>query len=115
MLEFGQIYSEVARNLPLTRSCVKILHEVVFNFFFFSFFQAEDGIRDFHVTGVQTCALPISGVGGAQIGWYRLIAIPHWAIAHEESAAATSPKAFSASSYENECITTTPPSNRAWT
>src|SRR5690606_41097746 len=27
--------------------------------FFFSF-QAEDGIRDFHVTGVQTCALPIS-------------------------------------------------------
>src|SRR5690606_39825048 len=26
----------------------------------FLFFQAEDGIRDFHVTGVQTCALPIS-------------------------------------------------------
>src|SRR5436309_10854137 len=25
------------------------------------FFQAEDGIRDFHVTGVQTCALPIFG------------------------------------------------------
>src|SRR5690606_13692837 len=25
--------------------------------------QAEDGIRDFHVTGVQTCALPICGVG----------------------------------------------------
>src|SRR5690606_39731111 len=24
------------------------------------FFQAADGIRDFHVTGVQTCALPIS-------------------------------------------------------
>src|SRR5690606_40745555 len=23
------------------------------------FFRAEDGIRDFHVTGVQTCALPI--------------------------------------------------------
>src|SRR5690606_40916970 len=30
--------------------------------YFFFFFQAEDGIRDFHVTGVQTCALPI---------WYR--------------------------------------------
>src|SRR5690606_27270652 len=31
----------------------------------FFFFQAEDGIRDFHVTGVQTCALPIypSGPG----------------------------------------------------
>src|SRR5690606_40092070 len=26
---------------------------------FVFFFQAEDGIRDFHVTGVQTCALPI--------------------------------------------------------
>src|SRR5689334_23740183 len=30
-------------------------------FFFFFFFQAEDGIRDGTVTGVQTCALPISG------------------------------------------------------
>src|SRR5256886_10189870 len=29
--------------------------------FFFFFFQAEDGIRDLTVTGVQTCALPISG------------------------------------------------------
>src|SRR5207253_6625720 len=28
--------------------------------FFVFFFQAEDGIRDGHVTGVQTCALPIS-------------------------------------------------------
>src|SRR5207253_6649831 len=27
------------------------------------FFQAEDGIRDGHVTGVQTCALPISPLG----------------------------------------------------
>src|SRR3712207_8251293 len=27
---------------------------------FFVFFQAEDGIRDIGVTGVQTCALPIS-------------------------------------------------------
>src|SRR5207249_8485446 len=31
-----------------------------FCFFFFFFFQAEDGIRDRNVTGVQTCALPIS-------------------------------------------------------
>src|SRR2546430_4483827 len=29
--------------------------------FFFFFFQAEDGIRDLTVTGVQTCALPILG------------------------------------------------------
>src|SRR5688572_31115861 len=28
---------------------------------FFFFFQAEDGIRDLTVTGVQTCALPILG------------------------------------------------------
>src|SRR5688572_32128583 len=32
---------------------------VLFFFFFFFFFQAEDGIRDLTVTGVQTCALPI--------------------------------------------------------
>ena len=33
---------------------------VVFCFFvFYFFFQAEDGIRDVAVTGVQTCALPI--------------------------------------------------------
>src|SRR5256885_5067839 len=32
---------------------------------FFFFFQAEDGIRDYKVTGVQTCALPIFGHVGA--------------------------------------------------
>src|SRR3989449_3502773 len=32
----------------------------VFGFGRFFFFQAEDGIRDVAVTGVQTCALPIS-------------------------------------------------------
>src|SRR5688572_33062985 len=31
---------------------------------FFFFFQAEDGIRDLTVTGVQTCALPILRFGG---------------------------------------------------
>src|SRR5256885_3004973 len=30
---------------------------------FFFFFQAEDGIRDYKVTGVQTCALPILTFG----------------------------------------------------
>src|SRR5205809_1966682 len=35
-----------------------LLSFVVFIIFFF-FFQAEDGIRDVAVTGVQTCALPI--------------------------------------------------------
>src|SRR6266487_1811149 len=35
---------------------------MIFFFFFFFFFQAEDGIRDGRVTGVQTCALPISWI-----------------------------------------------------
>src|SRR5260221_3311979 len=38
--------------MSLTLSCRLLL-------FFFFFFQAEDGIRDHCVTGVQTCALPI--------------------------------------------------------
>src|SRR5256885_12584034 len=33
--------------------------------FFFFFFQAEDGIRDYKVTGVQTCALPICAVSNS--------------------------------------------------
>src|SRR5438034_7113008 len=36
-----------------------------FLFFVFFFFQAEDGIRDHCVTGVQTCALPILTQGNA--------------------------------------------------
>src|SRR5690606_175937 len=36
--------------------------------------QAEDGIRDFHVTGVQTCALPISFV--TDFGETKVIALP---------------------------------------
>src|SRR6266511_3394131 len=36
---------------------------ICYSCFIFYFFQAEDGIRDFHVTGVQTCALPITGSG----------------------------------------------------
>src|SRR5256886_9085479 len=35
---------------------------------FFFFFQAEDGIRDLTVTGVQTCALPICSRGGRRNG-----------------------------------------------
>src|SRR5699024_12007760 len=33
----------------------------------FFFFQAEDGIRDRNVTGVQTCALPISWLGLSEV------------------------------------------------
>src|SRR2546430_4529038 len=40
-------------------SCTVLLRLALTLFFFF-FFQAEDGIRDLTVTGVQTCVLPIS-------------------------------------------------------
>src|SRR2546430_5303685 len=47
--------------------CFKLLVEIVF---FFFFFQAEDGIRDLTVTGVQTCALPIFHlVTGKRLAW----------------------------------------------
>src|SRR5437016_11462447 len=36
-----------------------LLIDVYYLVFLFFFFQAEDGIRDWSVTGVQTCALPI--------------------------------------------------------
>src|SRR5690606_34212832 len=39
-------------------------------------YQAEDGIRDFHVTGVQTCALPISEVATARSGLAQSRPIP---------------------------------------
>src|SRR6266853_3454917 len=39
---------------------------------FFFFFQAEDGIRDLTVTGVQTCALPIWYVLGSKQPAYRV-------------------------------------------
>src|SRR5690606_40599271 len=40
---------------------INTLNIIINNINLIFFFQAEDGIRDFHVTGVQTCALPISG------------------------------------------------------
>src|SRR2546426_3826463 len=40
--------------------------------FFFFFFQAEDGIRDYKVTGVQTCALPISRSFCSTLGWLKV-------------------------------------------
>ena len=40
------------------------IHLFLYQFLFF-FFQAEDGIRDYDVTGVQTCALPIYELFGS--------------------------------------------------
>src|SRR5256885_2880315 len=36
---------------------------------YFFFFQAEDGIRDYKVTGVQTCALPICHLAVVWVGY----------------------------------------------
>src|SRR6266446_9348378 len=47
------------------RMVVFFYHELDVMCFFF-FFQAEDGIRDYKVTGVQTCALPISPENAAR-------------------------------------------------
>src|SRR2546422_1138315 len=43
---------------------IKVIDPALRCLFFFFFFQAEDGIRDVAVTGVQTCALPISPLAG---------------------------------------------------
>src|SRR5260221_5754242 len=43
------------------------MEEVISALFYFFFFQAEDGIRDHCVTGVQTCALPISNAAAGRI------------------------------------------------
>src|SRR5699024_12229424 len=52
---------------------------------FYFFFQAEDGIRDRNVTGVQTCALPISTAG--QIAGAILAGIfhPDWSYVYNGS------------------------------
>src|SRR5207253_8111899 len=41
------------------------------------FFQAEDGIRDGHVTGVQTCALPICNRNEMMLPGYRTFFLTH--------------------------------------
>ena len=51
----GNKYVGILMNIEL------LLVSTVMVFFFF---QAEDGIRDHCVTGVQTCALPICTIGG---------------------------------------------------
>src|SRR2546430_7601386 len=59
----------VSRRTLHTRFFIDFILRV----FFFFFFQAEDGIRDLTVTGVQTCALPIlplaAWAAGTSAGW----------------------------------------------
>src|SRR5256886_10948233 len=51
---------ETSADIVLVRGAVE-------NIVCFFFFQAEDGIRDLTVTGVQTCALPIFEGGAADV------------------------------------------------
>src|SRR5690625_5854544 len=44
-------------------SVLDLIHVLEASYVILFFFQAQDGIRDGHVTGVQTCALPISRPG----------------------------------------------------
>src|SRR5256886_7519034 len=79
----------------------------------FFFFQAEDGIRDLTVTGVQTCALPISpalgeqgllGItvperfGGAQLGYLAHV------IVMEEISRASGAVGLSYGAHSNLCV-----------
>src|SRR5205807_3763793 len=62
-----------AQPLPAQTVRVDGDHDLLLLLLFF--FQAEDGIRDYKVTGVQTCALPISRVlaevGAGRAGTWR--------------------------------------------
>src|SRR5205809_2762562 len=62
--------------------------------FFFFFFQAEDGIRDVAVTGVQTCALPISAA--------TLTSARRWSLALSAASAPASPMSLRAPSGRSE-------------
>src|SRR5256885_11331688 len=69
-----------------TAGCrVIIAHDFKYNTMrVFFFFQAEDGIRDYKVTGVQTCALPISApVRDAHEVVARRVDLEHEVVARE--------------------------------
>src|SRR5256885_6599079 len=74
------------RSLRLLRVRGIVLTLCLFVLFFF--FQAEDGIRDYKVTGVQTCALPISGArfrrGAVLCGVRRAAAVGDGVAADEQ-------------------------------
>src|SRR5258706_11693341 len=52
-------FSTISSTITCVSSFNSDFYVMVLILFFFFFFQAEDGIRDWSVTGVQTCALPI--------------------------------------------------------
>src|SRR5947207_10002108 len=46
-------------SMYIRAALMSVFTRLIYCYHFFFFFQAEDGIRDHCVTGVQTCALPI--------------------------------------------------------
>src|SRR3989475_12516074 len=84
--------------------------------YFFFFFQAEDGIRDLTVTGVQTCALPISCANASASfawairnrvftvpsGWPRRRAISLW-VSPSKYASNTTPRCSSGRASSAAC------------
>src|SRR5256885_6028617 len=71
--ELADATSEIGTSLSV------VLHLYAGIFFFF---QAEDGIRDYKVTGVQTCALPILRKVPELAGEEAIAANPAWAEHH---------------------------------
>src|SRR5256885_78126 len=53
------------------------------------FFQAEDGIRDYKVTGVQTCALPISASSAKSMPPPTTAALSGWRVSASNRSAST--------------------------
>src|SRR5437879_13521033 len=76
--------------LTFLQSGCLVLSILVLFFFFFFFFQAEDAIRDTSVTGVQTCALPISQEPPVLMSEYAKLTghpelPPLWAFGYQQS------------------------------
>src|SRR2546427_2498508 len=87
MVETYQKIEATTKRLEITKLLVSFLKETSSEIIDI-FFQAEDGIRYLTVTGVQTCALPISGpcarrplAAGAQA---FPVAVPKWSPAPGE-------------------------------
>src|SRR5256885_6878207 len=55
----SRVYASTVTDCGVWGDLLFLFVSVYLLLFFFFFFQAEDGIRDYKVTGVQTCALPI--------------------------------------------------------
>src|SRR2546429_1782051 len=70
-----RLLAETEKKSHQTSKCSGLARTELIHIFFF-FFQAEDGIRDVAVTGVQTCALPISSASQGASATSRLHTIP---------------------------------------